>query len=282
MSALSRPAAGLRRRLGDAFVVLAASLALALPARAQTPDSALARQVEIRRTAHGVPHIRAQNLKAAAYALGWVQVEDYGARVPLGLLKARGEMARFFGRDSIESDFRNRPNWLHAAEVFHDVDQDTRDIYDGFAAGVNRYMQLHTAEFPAGFKADFSGIDALATDMGEVSAGALRRLLQKLGAPAPRVGAAAAAAEGAPPRNPDEGSNAWAFAPSRTKSGKAILLRNPHLSWDAGYYEAQVTVPGVIDFYGDFRIGGPFQTIGGFNSRLGFATTNNYPPDGEV
>src|SRR5690606_25711622 len=73
----------------------------------------------------------------------------------------------------------------------------------------------------------------------------------------------------------EEGSNAWAFAPSRTRSGRAILMRNPHLSWTAGYYEAHVTVPGVIDFYGDFRVGGPFGVIGGFNRHLGWATTNN-------
>jgi len=54
-------------------------------------------------------------------------------------------------------------------------------------------------------------------------------------------------------------------------------MRNPHLSWDAGYYEAQVTVPNVMDFYGDFRIGGPFSVVGGFNHDLGFATTNNAP-----
>ncbi len=67
----------------------------------------------------------------------------------------------------------------------------------------------------------------------------------------------------------DEGSNAWALAPSRTRSGRAILLRNPHLAWTAGYYEAHVTVPGVLDFYGDFRIGGPLIVIGGFNRHLG-------------
>ena len=59
--------------------------------------------------------------------------------------------------------------------------------------------------------------------------------------------------------DPDEGSNAWALAPSRTRSGRAILLRNPHLAWNAGYYEAHLTVPGVVDFYGDFRIGGPLD-----------------------
>src|SRR5690606_20233111 len=80
---------------------------------------------------------------------------------------------------------------------------------------------------------------------------------------------------GEDPDDDNVGSNAWALAPSRTTSGKAILLRNPHLSWTAGYYEAHVRVPGVLDFYGDFRIGGPFTVIGGFNRDLGFATTNN-------
>ncbi|NIP81008.1 MAG: hypothetical protein GWM90_18040, partial [Gemmatimonadetes bacterium] len=35
-------------------------------------------------------------------------------------------------------------------------------------------------------------------------------------------------------------------------------------------------------FYGDFRLGGPFGIIGGFNDRLGWATTNNYPDLDEI
>ena len=30
-----------------------------------------------------------------------------------------------------------------------------------------------------------------------------------------------------------DGSNAWALDGTRTASGDAILLRNPHLSWEA-------------------------------------------------
>lgn len=283
MTALHRRRPGTRpgARAGSGLLTVVLLAASGTALGAQAADSTLARQVEIRRTAHGVPHILGQNLKAAGYGLGWVQVEDYGARVPLGLLKVRGELARFFGRDSIESDFRNRPNWLRAADAYHRLDQDTRDVYDGFAAGVNAYVRLHPAELPPGLAADFSGIDALATDTENRAVEGLRVLLRRLGVPVPRAGAASIAAEGAEP-GPDDGSNAWAFAPSRTKSGKAILLRNPHLSWDAGYYEAQLTVPGVVDFYGDFRIGGPFVTIGGFNRHLGWSTTNNYPPGGEV
>lgn len=49
---------------------LARSLALSLlatPALALAQAPELWRQVEIVRTAHGVPHIRAENLKAAGY-----------------------------------------------------------------------------------------------------------------------------------------------------------------------------------------------------------------------
>jgi Protein related to penicillin acylase len=63
---------------------------------AQTPSLSavvLAKQVEVRRTTHGVPHIKADNLAAAGYAEAYVQSEDYGPRVALSLLRARGEMA---------------------------------------------------------------------------------------------------------------------------------------------------------------------------------------------
>lgn len=82
--------------------------------------------------------------------------------------------------------------------------------------------------------------------------------------------------------HPDIGSNAWALAPGRTKSGKAILLRNPHLYWDAGYYEAQMEVNGLFNFYGDFRIGQPLGVVGGFNKYLGWSTTNNHPDLEEI
>jgi len=84
------------------------------------------------------------------------------------------------------------------------------------------------------------------------------------------------------PARAEPGSNAWALAPERTESGDAILVRNPHLGWDAGYYEAHMRVPGELDFYGDFRVGGPFGIIGGFNRRLGWSTTNNYHDQDEV
>src|SRR5918999_121174 len=244
----------------------------------------LARRVEVRRTAFGVPHIKAKDLRAAAYALAYVQLEDYGPRVAIGLVRARGEMGRWFGRDSMDSDFSAKREYSLAVERYADVDQLTRDVYEGFAAGVNRYIQLHPDEFSPGFAPQFTGYDVAARDVSAVSAAQARRFLARF-EPDGQRGQRQLADVAPSPEGGDvieDGSNAWAFAPSRTKSGRAILLRNPHLAWTAGYYEAHVTVAGVLDFYGDFRIGGPFGVIGGFNRHLGWATTNNAPDLDEI
>jgi acyl-homoserine-lactone acylase len=253
-------------------------LALAAHAPAAAAQAELARQVEIRRTAYGVPHIRAENFRAAGFALGWVQMEDHGPRIVLGLLRARGELALHFGPDSLDADFAFRPVHRRAVATLPLLEQDTRDMYEGFAAGVNRYVELHAAELPSWVRPTFTGADVHAQGMGGGGGPGLGRLIDRLrGVPARRDGPAPSA-EGPS----EDGSNAWALAPSRTRSGRAILLRNPHLAWSAGYYEAHVTVPGAMDFYGDFRLGGPIVLVGGFNPYLGWATTNNAPDLEEV
>lgn len=234
----------------------------------------LSKQVEIIRTDKGVPHIRAKNLMAAGYALAWLQLEDYGPQTALNVLSASGRSATVLGYERLESDlvyrrFRER----HLAN-YDKLQKETRDIYEGFAAGVNRFIELHPGEFPVGMPADFNGRDVSSLEIIPPNVRKVRDLIAKLN-PSPSPTPVARPTDEEEGLGPDDGSNAWALAPSRTKSGKAILLRNPHLQWNAGYYEAHMTVPGVIDFYGDFRIGGPFVVIGGFNKDLGFSTTNN-------
>src|SRR5690606_9514121 len=106
-----------------------------------------------------------------------------------------------------------------------------------------------------GFAPGFTGYDVAARDVNTASPAQARAFLARL-LPPERGRPASSDAEGDAPtladpdRGPwkvpaidpiEEGSNAWAFAPSRTESGHAILVRNPHLSWTAGYYEAHVT-----------------------------------------
>jgi acyl-homoserine-lactone acylase len=255
----------------------------------------LARQVEIRRSAYGVPHIRAENLRAAAFALAWVQLEDHGARVIEQMHAERGRMALVRGEALVDADARARLRHAHAVAMFPLLEQDTRDVYEGFAAGMNHFIRVHSADLPTWMEPDFTAQDVFTRDLHAPAEATINNFRERLlGARPPRetepdTAAVNADSAGRDPaandagrdpaaagiRDDDVGSNAWALAPSRTTSGHAILLRNPHLAWTAGYYEAHIRVPGKLDFYGDFRIGGPFTVIGGFNRSLGFSTTNN-------
>ena len=79
------------------------------------------------------------------------------------------------------------------------------------------------------------------------------------------------------------GSNMWAFAPSRSQSGRAILMGNPHQPWApvSTYYEAHMIVPGKLNFYGSTFIGRPILTSG-WNEHLGWSHTVNYPDLEEI
>src|ERR1044071_8785936 len=95
----------------------------------QLPDpNDLSARVEIIRTAYGVPHIRADDLRAFGYGLAWIQLEDYGPEVGLGLLRERGQLGRVFGRDSIENDFMARLMQASVRARYPELDQPTREV----------------------------------------------------------------------------------------------------------------------------------------------------------
>ncbi len=255
-------------------------------------------QVLIRRTNFGVPHIQAKNMMAAGFAMGYLQMEDYGNRIVEGLVKSRGEWAKYNEIDGrwlenqLDNDAANQLLHGRAIETYSLLRKDTRDLNQGYADGVNRYLKLHPGEFPDWIKPDFTAYDVHATGIGSHNKASVKTFMGALKLKEKRTAGinlpeeitpwASIALNSKEDDNPDLGSNAWALAPERTTSGKAILMRNPHLNWNAGYYEAQMDVEGYFNFYGDFRIGEPLGTVGGFNEYLGFSTTNNHPKNDEI
>lgn len=233
----------------------------------------LSDKVTIRRTAYGVPHILGEDLKAVAFGLAYAELEDRGEKVVQPLIRSKGVLAKYTDVGNADSDLYAKLILEHTRNTYHLLNQDTRDILEGFAAGVNHYLKEHPEEFPEWYYQEFTGFEVAATSNrgSKPSPFSARDFLRKLDEEK-RLAR----------ENDDAGSNVWAFAPERTKSGNAILMRNPHLSWQAGYYEAHITVPGKLNFYGDFRIGGMFAIICGFNDHLGWSTTNNHPDLEEV
>jgi penicillin amidase len=70
-----------------------------------------------------------------------------------------------------------------------------------------------------------------------------------------------------------EGSNAWAVAGSRTRSGKPLLAGDPHISFavPAVWYEAELSAPG-FNLYGYFQALNPFALLG-HNRDFGWSLT---------
>ena len=265
------------------------------PASSADTAKALSARVEVVRTEYGIPHIYAEDWKAFGFAMGWVQSEDYGDQVAVGIVRRRGEYGRYTGRDSIRWDFAGREAHAVAVARYSSLEPRVRAVYEGFAEGVNEYARQNPDVFPEWLVPNFTGVDALTNDVYTWSRGdaaafvraQTRRESEQMGqgnTPAPAYpdswGHAEELASTFDPAV--DGSNAWALDGTRTASGDAILLRNPHLSWEAGYYEAHVQIRGDMEFYGDFRIGGAFGIIGGFNRHLGWATTNNSPSYSQV
>ena len=276
------------------LVTLAAATLLAVqplptgggPARSETsmdwpPAHPLSSRVTITRDTFGVPHIVARDEEAAAFAFGYAMAEDHAAELGRRYLAARGESARHFGPGSADSDFamarlRNREA---ARDALRTVSGDFRAWLRAFAAGVNAYVARHRDKVPAWMPV-VEPSDPLAYGrMGAVT-GALappRELLRKYPAPG--------APAHVPPPGADEegetGSNAFALAGSKTTVGVPLLLGNPHLRWSELYWEAHVTVPGEIDFYGSTLVGIPVLRAG-FNDRLAYVQTNNAPDQEDI
>ncbi|MBK9167043.1 MAG: penicillin acylase family protein [Bryobacterales bacterium] len=227
---------------------------LCLLLAALSAHSALRDDVSIRRDTYGIPHILGRTEEAASFGLGYAQAEDHATEIARRLVAARGQAHQSFDGD-IENDFRllRFHNPEAAAAAYRSLSGLYRKIIDAYVAGVNHYVRQHRASLPA-WVPEFTGADILA---------------------ATRAGAVLAAASTAALPTED-GSNAFALHGSRTVSGKPILLGNPHLQWNALYWEAHVTVPGKINFYGSTLPGIPVLRAG-FNDRLGWVTTNNAP-----
>jgi acyl-homoserine-lactone acylase len=270
-------------RSGWIATILLGSLLVRVSTAEPTPEHPLAKQVQIRRTAYGVPHITGATFEAAAFGLAYCQAEDHFPNILEGYIAARGELAATYGgKENAVKDLQTRRFRVRARaiETYHRLEPEFRELAEGFAAGLNYYIAVHQPPLPDGFR-PITGHDVAAHGNTGVMRFAFDRggIIRKFHAA--QKGAAVGQRDGV---NEDIfGSNMWAFAPSRTKSGHTILMGNPHQGWSpvSTYYEAHLIVPDKMNFYGSTFIGRPVLTTG-FNEYLGWSHTVNYPDLEEI
>lgn len=261
---------------------------------AQTADAAEGRlRADIRRTAYGVPHIKAKDVAGLGYGAGYVSAQDNFCDFAERMMTVDGERSRHLGPGdhdaNIISDLYHRrllqsgrPEALLAgdAKSLNTPSREAREMARGFIAGINRYVrEVGAANLPdarcrgTAWIRTYTELDFWRnTYVGQI--------------PGQMAGIAGAAPPGVPdlsaPKGPTErspvpegqGSNAWALGRETTKTGYGVLLGNPHYPWDGvnRFYRLHYTIPGKLNVVGAGLMNSP--TIGiGHNDRIAWTHT---------
>jgi acyl-homoserine-lactone acylase len=222
-------------------------------------------RVELLWDTFGVPHIFADDDAALFYAKGFAQMHSHGDLLLRLYGQSRGRAAEYWGERFVESDRWTRINGIpeRAEQWLTALSPHMRAYLDAFIAGANAYAE----ENPAAIGAEWRRV--LPLRPADVLAHQ-QRVLNFTFMANPGMAAGTARQWATQP-----GSNAWAVAPSRSATGNALLLLNPHLPWSDlfTWYEIHIVTP-EVNAYGATLVGFPLISIG-FNEHLGWTHTVN-------
>ncbi len=218
---------------------------------------------EIKWDTWGVPHISANKTSDAYYAFGWAQMKAHGDLILKSYGKARGRSAEYWGgSENIQSDQLTRKLNIptRAGEWYNVQNDEMKTLLSSFVAGMNAYCKKYPNKLSDELKVvlPIQNTDPLAQIQTSYHLG---------------VGAFAMQPQAAEWKT--AGSNAWAIGPSKSESGNAMLLTQPHPPWfpDYLFFEAHLMSKN-LNIYGITLVGSPAIAMG-FNENLGWALTFN-------
>jgi acyl-homoserine-lactone acylase len=235
-----------------------------------------AQQVTITRDDWGIPHIRGKTDADAVFGAMYAQCEDDFSRVQSNLLGALGWTAQAEGEQAVWADLR--------AQLFIDpvvLKQDyakspewLKKLLNAWADGLNWYLATHPNLHPKVIRR-YEPWMALSFTEGSIGGNInkvdLAALAKFYGAD---EGTAAALSRAYPPPKAQEiGSNGIAIAPKLSANGHALLLINPHVTFNFRT-ESQMSSGEGLDAYGA-STWGQFFIYQGFNRHIGWMHTTS-------
>ena len=232
---------------------------------------------EIIRDTFGVPHIYGKTDADAVFGLLYAQCEDDFNRVEHNYIWAIGRLAEVAGEKAIYSDLRARLYMTkkEAIENYKNSPQWLQKLCLAFADGINFYLDQHPevkpkllTRFEPWMPMYFSE-GSIGGDIERVSTRKMRNFYKKS-----EVSHTAVIHNGSLRLDDKEprGSNGFAISGTRTASGNAMLLINPHTSF---YFRGEVHVISEegLNAYGAVTWG-QFFVYQGFNERTGWMHTS--------
>src|SRR5271168_5309645 len=114
----------------------------------------LSAPVNVRRDAHGVPHIEAANQDDLFLAQGYVTAQDRLWQMDVYRRNANGELAKVLGAALVKHDTAQRVLRFRATarRIYDQLSADDRRRMDAYARGVNLFITHHPDELPPEFR----------------------------------------------------------------------------------------------------------------------------------
>ncbi|HVX06121.1 MAG TPA: penicillin acylase family protein [Rhodanobacteraceae bacterium] len=234
-----------------------------------------AQQVTITRDDWGIPHIQGKTDADAVFGMIYAQCEDDFNRVEMNYLTALGWSAQAEGESAIwdnlryqlfidpavlKQDYAKSPAWL-------------KQLMNAWAHGMNWYLATHPDVHPKVIR-HYEPWMALSFTEGSIGGDIedvdLAKLAKFYGADHATT---VALAQRVPPTWIEPtGSNGIAIAPKLTADGHALLLINPHVTFNFRS-ESQISSDQGLDAYGA-STWGQFFVYQGFNRHIGWMHTS--------
>jgi len=240
-------------------------------------DGPPAYEAEIRRTAGGIPHIKAEDFGSLGFGTGYAAAEDNLCLLAENILRYRGQLSRYFGpgenNENLNSDFFFQL-MIDRRIAKQKIPPELEALFFGYAAGYNRYLRetgIANISDPSCQNAEW---------VGEITVDDVKRIntmpfwlpgfMDLIVAAQPPTAVAAANSTSqsfadatkamqelqsqiASLGNPtDKGSNGIALGRDATENGKGMLLTNPHMTWEgtSRFYPFHQMIPGVMNMVG--------------------------------
>lgn len=234
--------------------------------------------VEIVRDSWGVPHIFGKTDADVAYGLAWATAEDDFVTIQHLFLAAAGRLGEVTGKNGALLDFMGRITQV-SEEVEKRFDTSFSPAYlnylEAYVEGLNRYAETHPDEvlrkglFPVTTKDLITCNNLTLVFLTNVYVE-----IQQIFTRSIVLYERNMTYEG----NLPDGSNAFAFAPSKTTDGHTYLAINSHQPLEGlfSWYEAHLISEEGMNILGGTFPGGA-NIFHGVNEHLAWAATLNHP-----
>ena len=231
-----------------------------------------AKRITIIRDNWGIPHIYGKSDADAVFGLLYAQCEDDFKRVEMNYIEKLGRMSELKGESALYNDLQIKLliDTTEAIAEYKKAEPWLKKLLNAYADGINYYLHKNPQTKPALLRRFQPWYPLLWTDgsIGAISTADLTIADLK------NFYSGEATAAVPEPKDPEyqTGSNGFAFAPSVTASGYAILYINPHVTF---YFrpEVQMVSEEGLQAYGAVTWG-QFFVYQGFNKDCGWMHTS--------